>query len=174
MCGDRVFKEVLKWNEAIRVTSIQYDWCSYENRSEQDTNIQWETTWRHRRWLTSHRGPRRNPLWWHLHLNWQNKLLFKPPNWWYFLITVLENEDNQLWETSILELLAPCQHLVCNIPGKQSCNLCLNLLQTESPKFSVTHLILELLSVRKNLPYFTLKFYVIITVKLSNDNTGTH
>lgn len=104
----------------------------------------------------------------------QNKLLFKPPNWWYFLITVLENEDNQLWETSILELLAPCQHLVCNIPGKQSCNLCLNLPANGIPKILVLPISFWNCSVWENLPYFTLKFYVIITVKLSNDNTGTH
>lgn len=37
---------------------------------------------------------------------------------------------------------------------------------------SVTHLILELLSVRKSSLLYT-EIYVIITVKLSNDNTGT-
>ena len=89
----------------------------------------------------------------------QNKLLlFKPPNWWYFVTTVLENEDNQLWETSILELLAPCQHLVRNLPGKQSRSLCLNLPAKGILKILVLPISSWNCSVWENLPYFTLKF----------------
>lgn len=155
---------------------IQYDWCPYENRSEQDTNIQWGDHMKTQEMIYKPQRPQeKSTLMTPPSGIGQNKLLlFKPPNWWYFPITVLENEDNQLWETSILELLAPCQHLVCNIPGKQSCSLCLNLPANGILKILVLPISFWNCSVWENLPYFTLKFYVIITVKLSNDNTGTH
>lgn len=66
----------------------------------------------------------------------QNKLLFKPPNWWYFLITVLENEDNQLWENINSE---PRLHVNIWFATFQasSPNLCLNLPANGIPKILV-------------------------------------
>ena len=92
-------------------------------------------------------------------------LLLKPPSWWYFVITVLENEDNQLWDTSILELLAPCQHLVYNLPGKQSYSLCLNLPAKGILKILALPISSWNCSVWENLPYFTLKF--MLSLQLS-------